>query len=226
MVPSDSADHKWNVDDWNAFVRNESQQAMKSTHMEWCDGNILIVEFPSREHSIFCTEFDMSINANDHFRRHLNTYRDAYVETTDRRLEPDASFGPRIAPLPAGIQEYGDWHTLKVEVGCSRRWGDSPGQLDWKANQWTTFPGVRYVLCVAVWPRLARAEYKLYMVQGLNIRLDPQAPIPVVNPTPVVFDSRALLGLEPLDVLPPGFADTFTIDLYEVLTEARERGMY
>ncbi|KAL4168551.1 hypothetical protein KRP22_011949 [Phytophthora ramorum] len=106
-------------------------QELKSTHMEWNDGEIVIIE----------------LSSSDSYVKHL------------RRYEPDESFGPSSAAggaLPAGLND-----TPKVEIGFSRRWSDNPGLLDWKANEWATFPGVRYILCVAVKKNLASATYKL-----------------------------------------------------------------
>lgn len=116
--------------------------------------------------------------------------------------EPDGHFGPRVATgaiCPLGIKSYASWFTLIVEVGKSRGWGDEKGLLDWKARQWATIPGVRFVLCIAVTESLTVVEYKLHRVERVpttnRARSLPNLdPVPVVGPhTMVSFDSRELL---------------------------------
>ncbi|RLN57443.1 hypothetical protein BBJ28_00005146 [Nothophytophthora sp. Chile5] len=213
--------------DWNAFVGSEDQK-LKSAHMEWIDGKIFIVELPSLEHDSYSATFLLEFFMRD---RVVDTYMaphgPSYVDVQTRpRYEPDQSFGPTRqvtgAILPPGLHRFGDWHTLKLEVGFSRRWGHSEGHLDWKADEWTRFPGVRYVLCVAVEERLVGASYKLHRVEHEGRRLPHQDPVPIVAPqTVVTFDSRLLLGLQPGDALPGGFPDPHVVDLYVVLQKAR-----
>ncbi|EGZ10813.1 hypothetical protein PHYSODRAFT_337585 [Phytophthora sojae] len=157
--------------DWDQVMQTSDGQELKSSHMEWIDREIFIVELPSRE------------------REH---------------------FGAGGA-LPAGMEWVG-WHTLKVEVGFTRHWGNEPGQLDWKANEWATFPGVAYILCVALDKGLATASYKLYRTRVLW--LPPNSNLE--------FDSRLLLGLQPGDALPAQFPDPLVVDLHEVLADARD----
>ncbi|RLN32211.1 hypothetical protein BBJ28_00005184 [Nothophytophthora sp. Chile5] len=210
--------------DWNAFVEDEGQE-IKSTPMEWIDGKIYIVELPSPEHESYRCAFHNLFLRDRVVDAYMASHGGSYVATL-RRYEPDDSFGPTRevtgAVLPPGLQRFGDWHTLKVEVGHWRRWSHSKGQLDWKANEWTTFPGVRYVLCVAVEDELAGASYKLHRVEHEARRFPHQDPVPIVAPqTVVTFDSRLLLGLQPGDALPDGFPDPLVVDLYAVLVRAR-----
>ncbi|KAE9241451.1 hypothetical protein PF002_g9258 [Phytophthora fragariae] len=187
--------------EWEEFVDSEDQ-ALESTHMEWADGRILIVEVPSTVHGKVTGAIEYFLNhdalvENDF----LTTNRDAFVETR-RRLEPDTSYGPVVGTttplggvLPTGVTNWGDFTTLKVEVallstvgevGVSRTWGHQAGHLDWKADQWATFPGVEYVLCVATDEDLSFCQYKLHSVTTVGAALTPIAPIDVVAPQTVV----------------------------------------
>ncbi|DAZ92605.1 TPA: hypothetical protein N0F65_004843, partial [Lagenidium giganteum] len=89
--------------------------------------------------------------------------------------------------LPAGVTDWSEFISLKIEIGVSCMWGYRPGFLDWKANQWATFPSVTYVLCI---------EYKLYTVMTVGAAVPVMNPIPVVGPQKLVrFDTRRFLGL-------------------------------
>ncbi|KAG6952262.1 hypothetical protein JG687_00013115 [Phytophthora cactorum] len=92
-----------------------------------------------------------------------------------------------------------------VELGG---WGTGVGFLDWKAQQWTRIPGLRFILCVVVMDRLASAEYKLYTVER-NAQTNEADPLPDLAPVRVEaphamvkFDSRELMGLPPGAVIP------------------------
>ncbi|EGZ22726.1 hypothetical protein PHYSODRAFT_330465 [Phytophthora sojae] len=189
-------------DEWNAFIESEDHE-LKSIHLAWSDGQVFIVELPSPERGLFCSVFNRSFLHDDIVDDHLNSYMTAFVRTTQPRLEADLSYGPLAGPLPGELQSYWQWHTLK-------------------AKRWSTFVGVRYVLCVAIWPTLTRAEYKLYTVQDLGVTFSDQDSIVVAAPaTLVAFESRALLGLQQGGELPRGFPDRVTVDLYQVLRRAR-----
>ena len=217
--------------EWNAFLESENQE-FKSTHMEWLDGAICVVEVPSSERaviSVVLAELLAWAAYVGGYSHCLGASGATYVSTL-LRYEPDASFGPmpemeRLgARLPQGFRDWGEYHTLKVEVGFTRTWGDASGQLDWKANQWAAFPGVQYVLCVAVTADLASASYKLHTVTSQGESLPPQEPTPIVAPTTVVpLDAHRLLGLPHANDLPPNFPNPFPIDLFAVLVEARSR---
>ena len=220
-------------DEWDAFVESDVEK-VKSTHMEWINGAIYIVEVPTSEHGNFTAALtdEVSFNARaGGYNNAICSHGDTFVRAR-RRILPDASFGPKPdmhrfgAVLPGPFNgDWGEYHTIKVEVGYSRQWGnEEKGQLDWKANQWATFAGVEYVLCVAVSDGLATAEYKLYSVGVRGARLPAQNPTPVVAPTTIVqFDAHRVLGLPAGGGLPPNFPDPYTIDLYAVLVEAKTR---
>ncbi|RLN32220.1 hypothetical protein BBJ28_00005179 [Nothophytophthora sp. Chile5] len=210
--------------DWNAFVEREDQK-LKSTHMEWIDGKIYIVELPSPEHEHYIGAFHEVILLSNPVVHTYLTFHGQMCVSTRRGYLPDESVGPSGqvlgVTLPHGLHRLRDWHTLKLEVGFSRRWGHSDGQLDWKADVWTRFPGVRYVLCVAVEDELVSASYKLHRVEHEARRLPHQDPVPIVAPqTVVTFDSRLLLGLQAGDALSGGFPDPLAVDLYAVLEMA------
>ncbi|RHY89436.1 hypothetical protein DYB35_007787 [Aphanomyces astaci] len=104
--------------DWNRFVNSEYQELM-SRSMMWRDGAIYIVELPGRIH-----------------------------EVMNQHIEPDESFGPapNIGAVGPANLDWGEFHTLKIEVGVSRGWA----LLDPKAIHWATFPGVAYILCIRI----------------------------------------------------------------------------
>lgn len=109
-------------DEWNAFIESEDHE-LKSIHLAWSDGQVFIVELPSPERGLFCSVFNRSFLHDDIVDDHLNSYMTAFVRTTQPRLEADLSYGPLAGPLPGELQSYWQWHTLKVEVGLTRRWG-------------------------------------------------------------------------------------------------------
>ncbi|EGZ20217.1 hypothetical protein PHYSODRAFT_493907 [Phytophthora sojae] len=224
-------------DEWRAYLDSENQ-ALKSKCCEWIEGTIYIVEPLTQEHERFTGEVEGALRAQRGFVAYMVTWGSANIPGLPdlHDYEPDKGYGPANflgAPFPPGVQDYLSWYTLIVEVGKSRGWGDNAGMLDWKASEWSLFPGVRYILCVAVTDRLATAEYKLYTVERNNN--GEALPLPVLNPVPVVgpqtlvtFDSRELLGLPPGANIPRSpysracFPDpTFTLDLFEVLEIAR-----
>ncbi|EGZ20307.1 hypothetical protein PHYSODRAFT_328434 [Phytophthora sojae] len=199
--------------EWRAYLDSENQ-ALKSKCCEWIEGTIYIVEPLTQEHERFTEEVNRALRAQRGFDAYMVSWGSAVTPDMPdlHDYEPDKGYGPAKflgAPFPPGVQDYLSWYTLIVEVGKSRGWGDNAGMLDWKASEWSQFPGVRYILCVAVTDRLATAEYKLYT-------------------TLVTFDSRELLGLPPganirrSPYLRARFLDpTFTLDLFEVLEMAR-----
>ncbi|DAZ94218.1 TPA: hypothetical protein N0F65_001068, partial [Lagenidium giganteum] len=167
---------------WDEFLQSEDQ-ALKSTHMEWADGHILIVEVLTQAHSQLSIQFDRSFSQYPVVSTHLTPCGGFYIDTR-RRFEPDQSYRPLRRPSVL----------LGGQIGVSRTWGHRPGFLDWKANQWATFPGVTYVLCIATDARLAACEYKLYTVTTVGAALPVMNPIPVVAPQTLVrFNTRRLL---------------------------------
>eukprot|EP00644_Phytophthora_capsici_P003997 jgi/Phyca11/564729/estExt2_Genewise1.C_PHYCAscaffold_150533 len=199
---------KATLEEWNAYQETEDQE-VRSSLMEWIEGEIFIVELSSPEHESFAVEFRAAITCQPGVRRYLMSHGAAYVSNhraNQPRYEPDESYGPRRrtgSQLPQGLASYSDWRTLVLEVGFARGWGEQRGFLDWKAQKWARVPGVRYVVCVLVTENMASAEYKMYTVQAGMRRLPAQNPQPIVAPrTEIRFDARALLGLEPGDPIP------------------------
>jgi hypothetical protein len=218
------------VEEWEAYIESE-EQTLKARHMEWFDGKIWIVELPTTMHSNACRELVIYISLIPGTRAFLGPRGDAHTSTGPKFL-PDESYGPhalRMPPLgavlPNGVDNWPDFSTLKVEIGATRLWGGTFGLLDWKANQWATFPGVAYILCIALAiqqpAHLPDFTYKLYEVEMTGRRLPEQPPVPIVAPSTVVtFNSRRLLGLPTGAALPPGFPDPdLTVDLYVALQE-------
>eukprot|EP00644_Phytophthora_capsici_P018371 jgi/Phyca11/576547/estExt2_Genewise1.C_PHYCAscaffold_910031 len=161
--------------------------------MAFEDGRIYIVELPSCVHESFCGLLNVAISeATGTFNRHLSSRGSTYVDAL-QHLEPDFSYGPApgIGAIRPGGMVWGEYHTLKVEVGVSRGWP----HLDSKADQWRQFPGVEYILCIRLSQALRVRQYKLYSVVDQATPLLPMDPIPIVNPTNVAFNSRRLLGL-------------------------------
>ncbi|KAK1941219.1 hypothetical protein P3T76_007085 [Phytophthora citrophthora] len=222
---------KATLEEWITYQEAENQE-LRSSRMEWVDGEIIIVELPSGEHGDFVGAFDTEVISQPVVRRYLKSHRDAYVSNRpprQPRYEADDSFGPRPrtgSRLPIGLTNFRDWRTLVLEVGYSRGWGTQRGYLDWKVRKWSRVRGVRFVVCVAVTENLATAEYKLYTVLADTNRLPDLAPQPIVAPSAEIrFDARELLGLEPGDPIPQDpsgllFPDPLVVDLYQVLQEA------
>ncbi|KAG7375979.1 hypothetical protein PHYPSEUDO_014763 [Phytophthora pseudosyringae] len=221
--------------EWSAFQQTDGQE-LRSSYMEWIEGKIYIVELPSVEHDGYAIEFHNLIfthPAVDSYLRGHSTSSQPNRPENETKYEADASYGPKSrvgSVLPQDVASFIDWRTLVLEVGYSRKWGTSPGYLDWKAQMWAGVPGVRFILCVAVTEGLSSAEYKLYTVQHRDERLPGLVPQPIVDPTLVSFNSRELLGLQPGDPLPRDpptrlgvpFPDPLVVDLHAVLVRARD----
>ncbi|KAG7375214.1 hypothetical protein PHYPSEUDO_002498 [Phytophthora pseudosyringae] len=220
--------------EWSAFQQTDGQ-ALRSSYMEWIEGKIYIVELPSVEHDYYAHEFHNLIVIQPavlNYLRGHSTSSQPNRPQNETKYEADASYGPEPqtrSRLPHGVPSFADWRTLVLEVGYARRWGTSPGYLDWKAQMWAGVPGVRFILCVAVTNGLASAEFKLYTVHLQDERLQDLVPQPIVHPTLVSFNSRELLGLQPGDPLPRDpptplgvpFPDPLVVDLHAVLVRAR-----
>ncbi|KAJ8524858.1 hypothetical protein ON010_g16258 [Phytophthora cinnamomi] len=197
-------------EDWDAFVESEDQE-LRSIHMVWSDDEIFIVELPSPQHGSCCSAF---IESSCAMTSLTTTCRNICVhpksETRSRyelwtTIRPFACRSTRVLAM---AQSQGrNWAFSSL--------GDDVGQFNWKANRWTTFVGVRYVV---VWLNLTRVEHKLHTVQGLGIALPDQDPTPVAAPaTLVAFGTRVLLELQSGVTPPRGFPDPVTIDLFHVL---------
>ncbi|KAG9401570.1 hypothetical protein AC1031_009440 [Aphanomyces cochlioides] len=186
------------LSDWEAFVASEDQE-LRSTNMEWIDGKIFIVELSSLPHQT----------------------GSAY-QTNILRLEPDLCLLPRRVlgqppynvQLPLGV-DWGDFHTVKIEVAWYQTWDD----LDWKANQWATVGTVVYIICIKLdRPNLVNCSYKVHRVVHHGVNLPAMAPLPVVAPNTVIhLDSRLVLQLPVSSPLPPNFPPQLDIDLFAPL---------
>ncbi|OWZ16645.1 hypothetical protein PHMEG_0009532, partial [Phytophthora megakarya] len=214
---------------WSEYLEFDSRefkssQNIRSNHMEWIDGCIYIVELPSPVQDIYGFMFGKYLLRHPVVDRYLKIHGRAFVPN-QLMYEPDESFGPALetgAVLPSNMEQWWNWSTLKVEIGYLRQWGRTEGQLDWKAERWASFPGVRYILCVMLLHDLTGAEYKLYKVRYEGFTLPEQRPIRVLLPqTYLKFDSRWLLGLEHNAKLPSGFPKALYVDMYSVLDDAR-----
>ncbi|DAZ92482.1 TPA: hypothetical protein N0F65_012712 [Lagenidium giganteum] len=78
--------------EWEEFVRSEDQ-ALKSTHMEWADGEVLIVEVPSEVHGNVSRAFNHYFMRRPFVRANFLEYGDSY-DASRRRFEPDESYRP------------------------------------------------------------------------------------------------------------------------------------
>ncbi|ETW01472.1 hypothetical protein H310_06983 [Aphanomyces invadans] len=186
--------------DWTRYVKCEHHVLM-SRAMAWHDGKIYIVELPGWIHESFSRSLDFAvISATGTGEEHLLSCGSTYVDAL-APIEPDSSFGPARgfgATLPHGMT-WGEYHTLKVEVGVTRGWPC----LDERAMQWSAFPGVEYILLIRLSPDLQVHQYKLHAV--VDGTIVPTVAIPIVNPTNVVLESRRLLGLPALAPIPAHF---------------------
>ncbi|OWZ18282.1 hypothetical protein PHMEG_0007654 [Phytophthora megakarya] len=165
-----------------------------SRTMAFEDGRIYIVELPATLHEELIARVDGAVStATGTGDQHLVSHRSSYVELEGfQKLESDCRFGPADdigAIRPGGIMAWGEYHTLKVEVGVLRRWSS----LGRKADQWRQFPGVEYILCICLSQDLRIRQYKLYTVDDRATPLPPKNPRNIVNPTDVPFNSSRLL---------------------------------
>ncbi|CEG38234.1 uncharacterized protein PHALS_08321 [Plasmopara halstedii] len=217
---SDDADPEFEVceaslEDWERYVKSETQ-VLVSRSMAFEDGRIYIVELPTEIHDNFCRDLDFAILiATGTGNQHLRPRGSSYVES-HQKLEPDCSFGPPPgigAVRPVGM-DWGEYHTLKVEVGVSREWP----YLDRKADRWRQFSGVEYIFCIRISPALRVHQYKLHTVVNRANPLPVINPIPIANPTNVAFNSRRLLGLVGRGHTPQGFSrPNVVIDLFPLV---------
>ena len=204
------------LEDWERYVASDDH-ALMSRAMAWRDGSLFIVELPGGLHEVLVRGLDSAVlEATGTDRRHLRARGSTYVEGRRPLFEPDCSFGPRLdvvgATLPDGLNNWAEFHTLKVEVGVTRDWS----QLDERAKQWREFPGVQYVLSIRVSPGLQDREYRLDAVCD-GVFEAPRMPVTaIVAPATVVaFDSHRLVGLSAQAPLPLGFkAPKVTVDLH------------
>lgn len=219
-------------DEWGAFVDCD-YQVLRSNFMFWHNGKILIIELPSRHHEDLVDAVSAVIKSAGTVTDYLCDHR-AAAGATGGRNEADSSFGPKpnkVIPLgasaPKELVGWGDFQTLKVEVGVSQTWGNAVGSLDWKARLWTKTVGVRYVLCVAHDVETDQFTYKHYRVSRGKFVPARQRPMKVTadSETVVQFDSRLLLGIPRQRALPAGFPDSVGVNLSAVLLEAREYSM-
>ncbi|ETV63529.1 hypothetical protein H257_19546, partial [Aphanomyces astaci] len=135
--------------DWNRFVNSEYQELI-SRAMMWRDGAIYIVELPGEIHEVMNRRVSYAIAAaTGTFGVHLQTCGATFVDAL-QHIEPDESFAParNIGAIRPANLTWGEFHTLKIEVGVSRGWA----LLDPKAILWATFPGVAYILCIRISP--------------------------------------------------------------------------
>ncbi|KAG9407616.1 hypothetical protein AC1031_002334 [Aphanomyces cochlioides] len=198
------------LSDWEAFVTSEDQQ-LKSKNMEWIDGKIFIVELPSQKHETYAGNYFL-------------TLLDAY-QTNIRRLEPDLCLitrrvlaqPPYNVQMPPGLDDWGNFHSVKWEVAWSKSWAN----LDWKANQWAMVDTVVYIICIKLDPH--NPSYKVHHVVHHGVQLPEMIPLPIAPPNTVIqLDSRLVLQLPATSPLPPNFPPQLDIDLYAPLTVALE----
>ncbi|KAG9402203.1 hypothetical protein AC1031_006823 [Aphanomyces cochlioides] len=195
--------------DWERYLTSE-KQALMSRAMLWRAGIVYIVELPGCLHeSLSCNITEAVRKATRTDKDHLKPRGSTYVESIDR-TEPDSSFGPTrnvgVARPPNLC--WGEFHTLKIEIGVSRGWT----LLDERADHWATFPGVTYILCIRVTPNIEQREFKLHAVGqcGGTMRASISRDNPILDiteTTMVTMDSRHLLALAQDPLLPHGFAD-------------------
>ncbi|KAG7377801.1 hypothetical protein PHYPSEUDO_010954 [Phytophthora pseudosyringae] len=126
--------------EWSAFQQTDGQ-ALRSSYMEWIEGKIYIVELPSVEHDYYAHEFHNLIVIQpavlNYLRGHSTSSQPKRPED-ETKYEPDASYGPksRVGLSCCMSRKFVEWHTV---VDYARKWGNSPGCLDWKAQKWAGY---------------------------------------------------------------------------------------
>ncbi|KDO17554.1 hypothetical protein SPRG_16786 [Saprolegnia parasitica CBS 223.65] len=222
--------------DWERYVESEDQ-AMKSRYFELRSNSIYLIEMSGGLHASIADGIDDAIKeatrpeATGTNHRVLKGRRDAYVDTTHEpaasklpKLSPDCSYGPAMETdaifpdWPLDLR-WGEFHTLKVEVGVSQGWRS----MNAKVVRYCTFPGLRYVLCVYVSPDMEVREYKLFSITNNELEgPDPSLvePIPITVDTPVRMDSHRLLALPDDTALPGRFPAELVLELNPILRGA------
>lgn len=113
-------------DEWVRFVKAEGE-AVHTRNFHWTDGTIFVVELPTPVHEVAKIRFEsLLLDSTGTSSRHLDPRGSTYVETM-AHMEPDASFGPTreiVGAAPPREFSWYEYHTLKVEVGVSRRCPD------------------------------------------------------------------------------------------------------
>ncbi|KAH9103537.1 hypothetical protein LEN26_008757 [Aphanomyces euteiches] len=173
------------LSDWKAFVATEDQQ-VRSTNMEWMDGKIFIVGLSTQTTKKF---LEVSLAA---------------YQTNILRLEPDLCLlpDPELGQPPYNVQlppgvDWGDFHTVKIEVAWYRTWEESQ-------------PLGR--------PNLVHCSYKVHRVVHHDVNLPAIDPLPISSPNTVIhLDSRLVLQLPASSPLPPKFPPQLDIDLFAPL---------
>ncbi|KDO35362.1 hypothetical protein SPRG_00211 [Saprolegnia parasitica CBS 223.65] len=225
--------------DFETYVASEDQ-AFKSRYLALNDGFLFIVEIPSPLHSAIADAVnDLMKLATGTMVTHLESSGDAYVDTSHlpedqrlSRLEPDGSFGPTDASgaiLPATLTCWGEYQTIKVEVGVCEGWN----HMDRKVLRYAAFTGIQYVLCIYVSPATASTafmavrQYKLCSFVHNVLEGPPPAavaPIPITADTEVELDARRLLALPPHVRIPDGFNNTVVLRLNDALRRTWRSG--
>lgn len=129
------------------------------------------------------------------------------------------------------------FHTLKVEIGVHQGWGPPIDQqeqvrqqgqqvqagqarvvtLNEKAHAWRQCPGVQYVLCIRVGPRLDVREYRLDSIVDGQFEDPDMQHAPIDDNTAVQLDAWRLLGIPHRCVLRAGFNNPVCVNLCNVV---------
>ncbi|EGZ20311.1 hypothetical protein PHYSODRAFT_494738 [Phytophthora sojae] len=217
-------------DDWKCYVQSE-EQALKSRRMAWWDDKVFIVELPGALHENLVGGVQRAITvATGTGSTHLDHHGAAFIDRCSllsdgindllAYLEPDASFGP-FQCLPGAVIPRGfTWdifHTLKVEIGVHQGWGPPIDQQEQKAHAWRQCPGVQYVLCIRVGPRLDVREYRLDSIVDGQFEDPDMQHAPIDDNTAVQLDAWRLLGIPHRCVLRAGFNNPVCVNLCNVV---------
>ncbi|EGZ30311.1 hypothetical protein PHYSODRAFT_385064, partial [Phytophthora sojae] len=89
--------------------------------------------------------------------------------------------------------------------------------LNEKADAWRQCPGVEYVLCIRVSPKLIVRQYRLDSIVDGQFENPGMQHAPIDDDTFVQFDARRLLGIPRGGVLPAGFNDIVRFNLFNVV---------
>ena len=194
--------------EWYKFVDiyYDEDYPIKVRQLDYVDGHVLVVEMLTLEHECAVAAFNWL------FPDAVGSLELPGIGSVTRHhLEPDFSYGPvqPTLPVPDGLLNGAEWTTFVLEVAYSQR----EASITRKLALWAKVPGLKYLLALFVSKGLHSFAFKFYYLMDdwspTNAKPfpDPVAECQEVivgnsDPKLITMDTRVLLGLRPMDVIP------------------------